>query len=545
MNPSKTEWLARAQVGMFYHFGLYTLLGGNENQVRQTEGKEAYRALLQQFNPTRFNADEWVDCAVSMGARYIVPTAKHAEGFCLWDSQLTDLKSTNTPFGRDILAELAASAAKKGVRFCFYFNLETWLNDGNDVWNRKGMSYADFFEAQLAELLTGYGPVGLIWFDHSTPEIPRERFKKIIATIKRLQPGCLVNNRGVHGGREYLGDFLTPERLIPPGTAANRELVECCDAMGVHSWGFHKQEAFWSTSELARRVSLCRSHGYNYLLNVEPTPEGTIRPECAERARGLGGWIAKNRAALDAGPCPAAPLDAHQQHRPALGVSTLAGKTLHLHLHQWPAADELIVKVSGRAVSASLDGKRLTARTDGEGLRIGGLPADMPAGNAPWMVAVEFAEAPEPLPAAPQRIVAAVEGESIQLLPPDARLDAANGVVLPTINRFANGNLSIGSLFHEGDTAAWRVEAPAEGDYEVWMNLGSIATQADAGFELSSGAATLSGRTWLTEHYSLPVRKSVGRLRLAKGENRVVLRVTDAPRAAFSDVHGITLIPVR
>lgn len=157
---------------MFYHFGLYTLLGGNENQVRQTEGKDAYRKLLSQFNPTRFNADEWVDCAVSMGASYIVPTAKHAEGFCLWDSKLTDIKSTNTPFGRDIIAKLSASCAKKGVQFCFYFNMETWLNDGNDIWNRQGMSYADFFEAQLTELLTGYGPVGLIWFDQSSRDGP-------------------------------------------------------------------------------------------------------------------------------------------------------------------------------------------------------------------------------------------------------------------------------------------------------------------------------------------------------------------------------------
>lgn len=172
MTPQFPQWFAQAKVGMFYHFGLYTLLGGNENQVRQTEGKDAYRKLLSQFNPTRFNADEWVDCAVSMGASYIVPTAKHAEGFCLWDSKLTDIKSTNTPFGRDIIAKLSASCAKKGVQFCFYFNMETWLNDGNDIWNRQGMSYADFFEAQLTELLTGYGPVGLIWFDQSSRDGP-------------------------------------------------------------------------------------------------------------------------------------------------------------------------------------------------------------------------------------------------------------------------------------------------------------------------------------------------------------------------------------
>ena len=544
MTPSNTEWLAAAQVGMFYHFGLYTLLGGNENQVRQTEGKDAYRKLLAQFNPVRFNAEEWVDCAVSMGARYIVPTAKHAEGFCLWDSKLTDIKSTNTPFGRDIIAELSAACAKKGVQFCFYFNMETWLNDGNDIWNRQGMSYADFFEAQLTELLTGYGPVGLIWFDHVHPEIPPERMRQIIATIKRLQPGCLVNNRGVHMVDPYIGDFITPERLIPHSTEVNKELVECCDAMGVHSWGFFNGEAFWSTSELAKRVSRCRSEGYNYLLNVEPTPEGNIRPECVVRARGLGDWIAKNRPAVDAKRCMLTPLDPNLDHQPSIGVSTLAGNTLHLHLHQWPIADEALVKASGQPLSASIDGRSLTVSANEKGIRIGGLPADMPAGNAPWIVSVEFAAAPTAMPKAPGKVIEIGEGESLARLPLDAALDAVNGVVVPKINRFANGNISVGSLHRVGDTLTWRANLPAEGEYDVYLNLGSIKPQAGAAFELSSGLSVLTGRTWLTEHYSLPVRKSVGRLRLARGENRIVLRVTEAPHEAFSDVHGIMLIPV-
>ena len=530
---------------MFYHFGLYTLLGGNENQVRQTEGKDAYRKLLSQFNPTRFNADEWVDCAVSMGASYIVPTAKHAEGFCLWDSKLTDIKSTNTPFGRDIIAKLSASCAKKGVQFCFYFNMETWLNDGNDIWNRQGMSYADFFEAQLTELLTGYGPVGLIWFDHVHPEIPVDRMRQIIATIKRLQPGCLVNNRGVRMIDPYIGGFITPERLIPHSTDANKEFVECCDAMGVQSWGFFNGETFWSTSELAKRVSRCRSEGYNYLLNVEPTPEGNIRPECVVRARGLGDWIAKNSPAVDAGRCMLVPLDPNIGHQPSVGVSTLAGNTLHLHLHQWPTADEVLVKASGQPLSASMEGLSLSVSADDKGIRIGGLPADTPAGNAPWIISVEFASAPSAMPEAPCKAIETVEGESLVLLPLDASLDAANGVVVPNVNRFANGNISVGSLHRVGDTLTWHVHSPAENEYEVYMNLGSVQSQADAGFELSSGLSALNGRTWVTEHYSLPTRKSVGRLWLARGENRIVLRVTDAPHEAFSDVHGITLIPVK
>ena len=97
MSKKSIEWFQNARYGMFYHFGLYTLLGGNENKVRKERGKAEYRKLIQQFNPVNFDADAWVDCAISMGAEYIVPTAKHAEGFCLWDSKLTEYKSTNTP----------------------------------------------------------------------------------------------------------------------------------------------------------------------------------------------------------------------------------------------------------------------------------------------------------------------------------------------------------------------------------------------------------------------------------------------------------------
>jgi hypothetical protein len=168
----------------------------------------------------------------------------------------------------------------------------------------------------------------------------------------------------------------------------------------------------------------------------------------------------------------------------------------------------------------------------------------MPAGNAPWIVSVEFADTPAAMPEAPGKVIEAVEGESLALLPPDAALDAVNGVVVPKINRFANGNISVGSLHRVGDTLTWRANLPAEGEYEVFLNLGSVKSQADASFELSSGQSVVTGRTWLTAHYSLPVRKSVGRLRLACGENRIVLRVTDAPHEAFSDVHAITLIPV-
>ena len=547
MTPQVPQWFVQAKVGMFYHFGLYTLLANtNENELRQITPKHEYRKKFAEFNPTRFNADQWVDCAISMGARYIVPTAKHAEGFCLWDSKLTDLKSTATPFGRDIIAELSAAAAKKGVKFCLYFNLETWLNDGNDVWNRQGMSYADFFEGQLTELLTGYGPIALIWFDHQHPELPLERFKKIIATIKRLQPECLVNDRGIPNHTPLIGDYITPERRIPDVDPSNDWFVEACDSMGAKSWGYFTDDVFFSASEMAKRLSLCRSKGYNFLINVEPMPDGTIRPECMTLARELGAWTRANQAAVDAGRCRIEPLDSVAPYQPSLGVSTIANNTLYLHLHQWPMTDEIFVKVTGHPVNATIAGERLRIKVEEKGLRMSALPLVPLAGYAPWIVAVEFDGVPQALPD-PKMVIPMREGE-FSLSPVAAEPHCVSGVFgLPCINRFPNGNISMGSLAHVNDSMTWWVDSPSEGEFDVHLSLGSVKGQSDASFELVCGSSSLEGRTWLTEHYSLPVRKSIGRVRLVKGENQIVLRVTEipsGPSGAFSDVHGITLVPV-
>ena len=172
-----------------------------------------------------------------------------------------------------------------------------------------------------------------------------------------------------------------------------------------------------------------------------------------------------------------------------------------------------------------------------------GLPDVPPAGHAPWIVTVEF-EAPPIAFAAnfAKRVLAPVPGEPIFLSPLDAELDgpAAFGVVSPHINRFANGNISIGLLHKNGETMSWRVKSSEERDFDVYASFGTVKDQANGEFELSCGASLIRGGTWMTEHYSLPVDRKIGRLRLSQGENRIVFRVT---KANFSDVHGLSLVP--
>jgi hypothetical protein len=323
-------------------------------------------------------------------------------------------------------------------------------------------------------------------------------------------------------------------------------VIEGCDAMGVKSWGYHKEEAFWSTSELAKRVSLCASRGYKYLLNVEPAPDGTIRPECRVRAKRLGAWISRNRLAMAAGPCELLPFDPNLQHEPALGVATLAGNTLYLHLHQWPVADEVLVKANGVPLRAALPGSRtrLTATAEKRGILLRGLPDVPPAGHAPWIVAVEFAAKPVAVVAeSATRILKPAAGEAIFLSPLDAELDgpAAYGTVSCHINRFANGNVSIGLLHKNGESLTWRVQLSEAREFDVYASFGTVKDQANGQFEMSCGASVFTGGTWMTEHYSLPVSRRIGRLRLEAGGNRIVFRVT---KANFSDVHGFSLVPV-
>lgn len=544
MHSASLARFAGTRLGVFYHCGLYTLLGGNENEVRKTTSKADYRRLMDRFTITDFNADEWVDCAVAMGAGFVMPTARHAEGFCLWDSKLTRYTAPRSPCARDLIAELSAACARKGVMFTLYFNFETWMNEGDDLWNEQGLTYTEFITGQLTELLTNYGPVGVVWFDHGDGELTPERMSGIVDHIKRLQPQCLVNNRSNIPMAANKHDYVSAERIIPARHTANRDiLIECCDSMGVKSWGYHAQEAFWSTAELAKRISRCAANGYVYHLNVEPAPDGTIRPECVRRAAALGQWVRANQAALAAGRSVIVPVDPNQQHEPEIGVATVSGRTVHLHLHDWPVADEVLVRIEGDPISARLSGLALAAARDPRGILVRGLPDQPPAGSAPWILSLELQAPPveRPSPIA-LRVLSPAQGEAVQLSPLDAAFDGPPeyGCVSHHLNRFPDGRVSVGLLHKAGESLSWRVSVGQPTVFDVFASFGTVGDQAKGEFELVCGASRCTGGTWLTEHYSRPVSRKVGRISLAAGENRIVFRVT---RANFSDVHGLMLVP--
>lgn len=289
------NWRAK-RFGMFIHWGPVSLTG---KEIGWSRGKEtpteAYDKLYQAFNPTKFNADEWVTVAKAAGMRYIVLTTKHHDGFCLWDSKLTDYDIMNTPFKRDVVKELAEACKKQGIAFGAYYSTCDWYHPdfpltspGGEVRREKSDidSYNTYLLGQIEELITKYGPLITIWND--VPQMFKGRGVNTINLVRKLQPDILINNRTGDGG-----DYDTPEQKI--GGFNMTRPWESCMTVSAHNywaWGGDK-DGVKSLEACLRMLVLGNGGDGNVLLNVGPTPEGVIAPEQASRLKDIGDWLGK------------------------------------------------------------------------------------------------------------------------------------------------------------------------------------------------------------------------------------------------------------
>jgi alpha-L-fucosidase len=354
----RLDWWRDAKFGLFIHWGLYAIPAGRwKGQAVPGIGEwimqraripvAEYEPLARQFNPTRFDAAAWVDLAKRAGQRYLTFTAKHHDGFCLYDSKLTDYDVVDaTPWGRDPLRELAAECARQGLPLCLYYSqTQDWHHpdgDGND-WDydesKKDFDgYVErYVKPQVTELLTGYGPIGMVWFD--TPRrISERQSRELVELVHRLQPDCLVNGRvGNH-----IGDYAsTRDNVIP--TAQLVEMDWEVPATINDTWGYKSDDQSWKPAEeLIRKLVDVASKGGNYLLNVGPTAEGEIPPPSVERLLTVGRWLEANgEAVYGTRPGPIHGLDWCR-------TTAKAGRT-YLHVFDWPAGGEL--RVAGLGLS--------------------------------------------------------------------------------------------------------------------------------------------------------------------------------------------------
>ncbi len=289
------QWFQDARFGLFIHFGLYTLVGRGE-WVMYREGidKDEYVQLKNQFNPHQFNAKDWVDLARRAGQKYIVISSRHHEGFCLFDSAYTDFKVTNTPFGRDMLAELAEECHRQDMPLFFYYSLMDWYHPAYQPSMKKNAPIADefidFLKAQLTELCTNYGKIAGIWFDGDWDHTAEQwRSEELVELVYSLQPHALVNNR--LGG--YPGDFATPEQLLNLKEKTDR-MYEACVTIN-DNWGYTPtDQRHKSSRELIQTLARAAGDNTNLLLNVGPMPTGEVQEEHLKRLLEMGKWLSKN-----------------------------------------------------------------------------------------------------------------------------------------------------------------------------------------------------------------------------------------------------------
>lgn len=412
LEEERTAWYRNAKFGMFIHWGPYSLASVEASWpiMRPKPGgitEAEYRALPARFNPTKFDPQAFVDLARSAGQKYMVFTTKHHDGFCMFDSAYTKHKITNTPYGKDIVAQLVGAAKHSDMPLGFYYSPpDLYHPDYRDTsklakenWEGEPERpewplYLDYLELQLTELLTRYGPAALIWFDGLNNQ-RKYNGTHVVDLIHRLQPRTLVNDRiGVPG------DFQTPEQFIPNAIPTRNVVVTGIDpsvqnklvstavpkpedfqlwetCMTINdTWAYNKHDLnYKSANLLIRSLVEVASRGGNFLLNVGPQPDGVIQPEFQERLRAIGDWLAINGDSIYG--------TAYGPVQGAKGIRTTAKSgTIFVHVFDWPTLSLEMKGVDPKILSAHLlaNGQPLKFNQTESGLRID-LPARAPDGN--------------------------------------------------------------------------------------------------------------------------------------------------------------------
>ncbi|MBN2414893.1 alpha-L-fucosidase [bacterium] len=367
-DDQRMAWWRDARFGMFIHWGLYAVPAGEWNGetthaewIRTTARipLETYDGFVDQFNPVDFNADAWVKMARDAGMKYIVITSKHHDGFCLFDSDQTDFNIMATPYKKDIMKALARACRKYRVKMCWYYSIMDWHHpdylprrDWEKDRSTEGADfdrYVAYMKAQLKELITNYGDIGVLWFDGEWERTwNREYGFDLYNYVRSLQPDIIINNR-VGAGRSgmegmdksggFAGDFGTPEQQIP-ATGLPGVDWETCMTMNDH-WGWNKNDRNWKSSEnLIRTLADIASKGGNFLLNVGPKADGTFPEESVERLRRIGEWMRVNGESIYK--TSASPFRNLAWGR-CTQKSVVGGTRLYLHVFDWPGDGKLVV----------------------------------------------------------------------------------------------------------------------------------------------------------------------------------------------------------
>ena len=381
----RMKWWHEAKFGMFIHWGLYSVIGQHE-WAKEVEGVPIpqYEILAKHFKPKPNAARAWARLAKAAGQKYMVMTTKHHEGFCNFDTKLTDYNAVQQGPGRDLVREYVEAARAEGLHVGFYYSLMDWHHpDGakcktDEAARRR---FVDYTHGLIRELMTNYGKIDVLWYDVDWPLTPEGwESEKMNQMVFELQPGIIVNNRN-----GLPGDFSTPEQHIRASEAGRA--WETCMTLN-DSWGFNRYDNAWKTPEtIVDNLATVAKGGGNYLLNIGPEPDGSIPPKTLEVLEAVGKWLDTNGNAFYGTDRCSADFNVNANY-------TRRGNTLYIHQHFWPghtpAADwlsfyqpEAVIAIGGlkpKVLSAKVlkTGQALKFKQDEFSLQLTGLPVEPP-----------------------------------------------------------------------------------------------------------------------------------------------------------------------
>ena len=567
-------WWREAKFGMFVHWGLYAIPAGIwKDKPVGTAGEwimfgakipvDEYEPLVNEFNPVKFDAKQWVRIAKQAGMKYIVITSKHHDGFCLFDSASTDYDVMNTPFKRDIMKELSEECHKQGIKICWYHSILDWHHpdylprgEGSprpwDTRPTEGASYdryIEYMKGQLRELLTKYGEIGILWFDGGWEHKPEEHHsQEVVDLIRSIQPSIIINNRiGIPQ------DYDTPEQKIPATGIPGRDWETCMTMNGT--WGFKRDDHNWkSTEDLIRKLVDIVSKGGNFLLNVGPTAEGLIPQPSVERLAAMGEWLEVNGESIY-GASPSV-----FKRLPWGRCTTKPGK-LFLHVFDWPEDGQLEVlglinQVKKAYLLSDPQHTQLDySRSAQEVLTVA--PGDVPdptrAEPNPWHCLL--VKVPASAPDLIDTVVALeIEGQPEIAVPIQQPKDgvitlkAVDAAINGTTARYeSSGGLdNIGFWTNPKDSVSWKFVVAKPGAFQVQITYACENGVGGSTYTINVGDQEVPGEVKDTTSWTDFVTEEIGTLKLPEpGKYTLTVQPKAMPGYAVMNLKAVTLRPVK
>ncbi|OGV47997.1 MAG: hypothetical protein A2017_02540 [Lentisphaerae bacterium GWF2_44_16] len=366
-DDKKLKWFREARFGMFIHWGIYSVPAQGEWAMFYNDWDyNYYDAFKERFNPLKFDPAYWAELAWNAGMRYVVFTTKHHDGFCMYDSKFTDYKITNTPYKKDITAELVKAFRAKGLKIGLYHSLVDWRHEDfipdpehplwkrgeRDFKNRDLAKYREYLYNQVRQLLTEYGKIDLLFFDYTSKHKTSAEWdaEKMLELVYSLQPEIIVNDRLTYEKTSKVWDYCTPEVTVPNSQVKIDGVEydwETCMTMNGH-WGYCAQDkGFKSPQTILEALIKCSSLNGNLLLNIGPDALGQIPPGSVNIMENLSEWMKINSESVHG--------TEKSSHTPPRGmVYTQKGKTLYLHLFSPPMGDVILPELNGKIKNISL-----------------------------------------------------------------------------------------------------------------------------------------------------------------------------------------------